>query len=624
MPTRPRAPLGPNRPFARVVSLVAVGLFLLVLFAIPGPIGPDRFVPGSHPVAPAPSFAPATGPPGLPPWTNLSPGLTSQPAGRFSGSATWDANDSEVVLFGGIPSGGGALRTTWTFANGSWKPGTPHSLTAANSPSARWGASLAYDASDGYVLLFGGRSIQGGLLNDTWTYSAGTWKNITNSTAGAPPGRANASIAYDPAVSAVVLFGGRSPTSLFNDTWEYHAARWTSVGSPSPTPTNTPAHRSGGSLAFLSSANALVLFGGTGFQAGTYAPLSDTWLFQTTGWQTISPPHNPTARAMGALAPLPNGTIMLFGGAGAGAPVADTWLFNGADWLNISSSVGAPPSPRSASAIAPVTVSGSNGFILLFGGNGPTSTYSDTWEVGANLLELTAGVAIPSALDVNQSNNLTIVGFGPSANLTYSWSSIPSGCTQASVAVGARLSCQPPAAGNFTAIVSLSGAGATAAVTASIPFVVNARPAISAVRVSPFPAVLGNSFLTLTVLAHGGTGGLHFSYAGLPPGCTTTDASFLRCAPTALGTWTVTVTANDSTGVSGSANATVVVAASAAAPPSHLLEKLTSPLAIATGIIVVGVLLLVVFALQRRRRLAAREGSAAQKPAAPKRPPPVR
>jgi hypothetical protein len=624
MPTRPRAKPGPHRPRHGVASLAVIGLFLLLVFEIPGHAGPDRSAGGTHSFAPSLGAAPAAGPSGLPPWTNLSSGLTSQPAGRFSGSATWDAKDSEVVLFGGIPSGGGALRTTWTFANGSWKPGTPHSLTVANSPSARWGASLAYDAADGYVVLFGGRSIQGGLLNDTWTFSAGTWTNVTNSTAGAPPGRANASIAYDPAVSAVVLFGGRSPTSLFNDTWEYHAARWTSVGALNPTPTNTPAHRSGASLAFLSSANALVLYGGTGFQSGTYAPLADTWLFQPSGWQSISPPHSPTARAMPALAPLPNGTLLLYGGAGAGGPAADTWLFDGADWLNVSSSVGAPPSPRSASSVAPVTLSGSNGFVLLFGGNGPTATYSDTWEIGANLLELTAGVAIPSALDVNQSTNLSIVGFGPSAPLNYSWSSIPSGCSSVAAAIGARLACVPPAPGNYTAIVSLSGAGAAAPVTASIPFVVNARPAISAVRVSPFPAVLGNSYLTLTVLAHGGTGGLHFSYNGLPPGCSTTDASFLRCAPTAVGTWTVTVTANDSTGASGSANATVVVAASAPASPNHLLAKLTSPLAIATGIIVVGVLLLVVFALQRRRRLAAKEGSPAQKSAEPKTPPPVR
>ncbi|MCI4321500.1 MAG: kelch motif-containing protein [Thermoplasmata archaeon] len=625
MSTRPRARPGPHRLRVGVSALGFLGLFVLVIVVSSGFSGSaGRTVPATHRVSTAATLAPAAGPSALSPWTNHTSGHTNQPAGRFSGAATWDANDSEVVLFGGIPGGGGALRTTWTFANGSWKAGTPHSLTTANSPSARWGAALAYDASDRYVVLFGGRSIQGGLLSDTWTFSAGTWTNVTNSTVGAPPGRANASIAYDPAVSAVVMFGGRSPTSLFNDTWEYHSARWTSVGASVPTPTNTPSHRSGASLAFLSSANALVLFGGTGFQFGTYSPLSDTWLFQTTGWQSIVPPHMPTARAMAALAPLPNGTILLYGGVGAGGPVADTWLFDGADWKNVSTSVGAAPSARSASAVAPVTLSGTNGYILLFGGNGPTSTYSDTWEVGASLLELTGGIARPAALDVNQSTNLSIVGFGPSAPLTYSWSSMPSGCTSTATAVGARLACVPPAPGNFTAIVSMNGTGAGSPVTASIPFVVNALPAISAIRVSPFPAVLGNGFLTLTVLAHGGTGGLHFSYAGLPPGCSTTDASFLRCAPSAVGTWTVTVAANDSTGASGSANATVVVAASAPAPPNHLLAKLTSPLAIATGVIGVGVVLLIVFALQRRRRLAARGSAPAEEPAEPKAPPPVR
>src|SRR5580700_8188819 len=46
-------------------------------------------------------------------------------------------------------------------------------LHPANPPGPRSGASLVYDAKDGYVLAFGGTSSAGNLFNQTWTYASG-------------------------------------------------------------------------------------------------------------------------------------------------------------------------------------------------------------------------------------------------------------------------------------------------------------------------------------------------------------------------------------------------------------------------------------------------------------------
>ena len=60
---------------------------------------------------------------------------------------------------------------------------------------------MAYDAADGYVLLFGGSP-----QSDTWEFQAGVWTKLFPSRSPAP--RSATSIVYDVADSSVLLFGG--------------------------------------------------------------------------------------------------------------------------------------------------------------------------------------------------------------------------------------------------------------------------------------------------------------------------------------------------------------------------------------------------------------------------------
>ncbi|MCI4322074.1 MAG: PQQ-binding-like beta-propeller repeat protein, partial [Thermoplasmata archaeon] len=84
------------------------------------------------------------------------------PPGSMNASMAYDAADRSVVQFGGCATDLCPSPETWTWAGGMWTNATPEFLNASNSPSERLDAGMAYDASDGYVVLFGGYSAAGG------------------------------------------------------------------------------------------------------------------------------------------------------------------------------------------------------------------------------------------------------------------------------------------------------------------------------------------------------------------------------------------------------------------------------------------------------------------------------
>ena len=120
-------------------------------------------------------------------------------------------------------------------------PAAPAPSTAATwvqvdaagiAPSPRADFAMAYDAADGYLLLFGGETSQGGGLGDTWTFQSGQWTNITGALAQAPSSRIQAVMAYDAADGYVVMFGGVhniSTSQPYNDTWIFRGGSWTNL-----------------------------------------------------------------------------------------------------------------------------------------------------------------------------------------------------------------------------------------------------------------------------------------------------------------------------------------------------------------------------------------------------------
>lgn len=154
-------------------------------------------------------------------WTRLAP-ATSPPQRNDYGMAYYPAIRS-VVLFGGWQPGGGCggpLSDTWAYANGTWSP-----VNSSFVPSARQGDRLANDTHLGYLVLFGGQAGACGTAHPdapgTWVLYPSGWSPLVGIYQ--PGRRAYEQMTYDPALGAIVLFGGvggtgRSPV-LFDDTW---------------------------------------------------------------------------------------------------------------------------------------------------------------------------------------------------------------------------------------------------------------------------------------------------------------------------------------------------------------------------------------------------------------------
>src|SRR5581483_8089708 len=191
---------------------------------------------------------------------------TSGPAPRDFAAMAVDATGS-WILFGGL-SGITALGDTWRWDGSAWTH-----LHPAQSPSARFGATLTADPVSGRLILFGG-NVDGVASSETWSWDGSTWSRL--SPAVSPPGRYDGAAAVDPVTHRVLLFGGGGNAKR-NDTWIWTGSTWSSValGHPAPSP------RVGAALAADPVSGRLLL------QAGYDGKnrLSDTWTWNGTGWE---------------------------------------------------------------------------------------------------------------------------------------------------------------------------------------------------------------------------------------------------------------------------------------------------------------------------------------------------
>ena len=135
---------------------------------------------------------------------------------RLSGAVAASAAILGVFgLPGPVALAGSSPVLTWTKQN------------PASSPPALANAPMAYDAATGTAVLFGSdHQIPLGLgLADTWAWDGSAWTEQSPATS--PPARSAASLAYDAATGAAVLFGGTGgipghPTFL-RGTWTWSA-----------------------------------------------------------------------------------------------------------------------------------------------------------------------------------------------------------------------------------------------------------------------------------------------------------------------------------------------------------------------------------------------------------------
>ena len=315
---------------------------------------------GTIPLVTAPVAATAAGT--LQPvatWTTDQP--ATNPPALTAASAAYDTDTGTVVLFGGLTQAGTLSSDTWVWNGQNWTDFPP----SASTPPAREMASMAFDPVLHRLILFGGQASDGSLLGDTWAWNGNTWIQLTSSSPQSPTPREGAALAFDPA-GDLVLFGGTG----------------TATG-PSPTTTTTTTIPSvtgglnGGSPPTTSTSSNAV----RAASASGDITLNDTWQWTSNGWvqsQAAAPP----ARSDASMTyDSTSGTTVLFGGEStpAGSTPAsvlgETWVWDGAHWTAAQPSTSPPARDYAGFADAPII-----GGALLFDGGGASSLLADAWE----------------------------------------------------------------------------------------------------------------------------------------------------------------------------------------------------------------------------------------------------
>jgi hypothetical protein len=501
-------------------------------------------------------------------WFNITPGLPLQPPPRANASSAYDAADGILLLYGGEEQGL-IYGDTWEFVGGSW---TPVAFPpGAPTPGPRYGAGMAYDPRDGYFLLFGGNN-SAGAVNGTWGFNVSLhrWSQVGAGGVSGPRSRAFPAMAYDPTLGAVIMVGGYIPGNYSAYTWRYSTGNWTQAIAGGP---GAPPGRQMACLAYDPALQALVLFGGRGTNPNASGPgtvLGDTWIYSTTSgtpqWNAVTSRPSPSPRSAASMAfDTLDDEIVLFGGvASSGTILTDTWLYGPTGWSQLSA---VAPSVGGWSTMAPAQVPGTNltagiAAPLLISGGG-AGVDSGDWFFGSISLAVLAPRVQPGpSFDVGVPATFSAYTFGlDSPAASFSWLGLPSGCA---------LVNRPTVTCTLSSVVT----GSASVRVRSGPYEVNStqtrwssnpRPHVQAVTITPTtPRVEQN--LTVRVAVLGGTSPLGYTYSGLPPGCAPRNNSILSCIPRAAGAYSIAVVVTDADGVQ--ANATPVPVIIAGGPPT--------------------------------------------------------
>ena len=306
----------------------------------------------------------------VPTWTEMNPNAAPSP--RAVATEGWDAATGQLILFGGgqcIPNSScNVYADTWMWSGTTWTK-----LNPTRSPPARTEAAMAFDPQSKQLVLFGGYSASEKNLSDTWDWTGSTWEKLKP--AESPTPRHDASLGYDPASRRLILFGGSTQFNggpMKSNTWAWNGSSWSKLA-----PKTSPPSLAASALAWDSSSDQLILFGGD--SSSDYQANDETWLWTGSTWNLLSPQTSPAGRWRAAMS-MDTGDkqLVLFGGYGTDlVDLSDTWSWNGTTWTNASPATS--PTPRADAALGYFGASTSQ--LVLFGGSEDQGSdlLNDTW-----------------------------------------------------------------------------------------------------------------------------------------------------------------------------------------------------------------------------------------------------
>ncbi|MFH2008289.1 MAG: kelch repeat-containing protein [bacterium] len=319
-------------------------------------------------------------------WTERT--FSTNPYARRQHGMAYDASRGVTVVWGGIcfngmSTGICANSPVWEYNGTGWTPVTAF----APLPVARSEHGMAY-LPTGQVVLYGGADVGNNYVEDTWIWHGSYWAAVSP---GNEPGpRVGTAMAYAAGWSQLVLFDGYTT----GDTWEFDGTAWTRA-MVRPTPSSRERH----AMAYDASRDVTVLFGGQPWSGR----LGDTWEFDGAAWSEATPTVSPAPRYQHAMAYEAAGQrVLLFGGATMASTngTNDTWAYNGSTWVDLAPA-NAPPARRSAA----MAYDPGRSRIVLFGGSSIVgAALGDTWEWdGTNWSQATPATAPPSVMMASMS-----------------------------------------------------------------------------------------------------------------------------------------------------------------------------------------------------------------------------
>ncbi|MCI4349895.1 MAG: hypothetical protein L3K15_00025 [Thermoplasmata archaeon] len=571
-----RAPRGSRSPlrWAAGTALVLVGLMIVVggstLAAPPPTLGVASHAHALAALTTPDSLlsqAKASAARGNGPGSVVSPHLAARPAAgpniSFGVVMTYDAADAYVVAVSLNDSAGPANNTygptelTWEFAAGNWSLVT----TTGNVP-ATLAPGLVYDGHDQYVLLYGGRLMGTNnsvapVSNQTWSYRAGVWTNLSTA---APFAVDFPNLVYDAADEYVLLYDelGLSPLSLngnIESTWTYAGGSWTNRTASAGNP---PAWF--GQMAYDALDHYVLYFGG--YTLSDHLDNS-TYTFHGGAWYnvTASVRGGPSARMYYGIAyDSSSNQVLLYGGLAhlyvynATAWSYELWAYASGNWTLLSSN-------GTSFNIQSMVFDAADNEAVLLGSSNHTVAPPNvvTWTYAGGNWTVAAPAFAPGVrlADVGHAFTLDVTQSPNAGGLSYRYSGLPSGCPSVNAPA---LTCVPTVAGTYAIVVVISGSDGFQA-TARTTILVGAAPSVVSFGTTTPLGEVGIS-LGFDIAATPGAGGLTYAYLGLPPGCPSANAASLRCTPTAAGSFDVTASVTDGIGVSalGSTHLNVVPA----------------------------------------------------------------
>lgn len=282
---------------------------------------------------------------------------------KLEGAAVADDPEHNVVVLFGGDDVGFYYAETWLWNGSQWNQVFP-----AHIPSQRTGAAMTYDPVHHVVLLFGGHDANND-LDDTWVWDGTDWTRKSPTTW--PPARQSARLAFDAARGNAVLFGGFDG---LNDTWTWDGSNWTKRNPAAVPPALRQANPVPQQMVYDVARKVVVMVDSTQHAAELAQNTMDTWTWDGTNWNRLTPADSPNPRdGFGLAYDESRSVTVLAGGQSFDFDMVSTWTWDGVNW-NAFGTVGPAPTPSPAATRSPASglavvdadpLDASKGWVLL-------------------------------------------------------------------------------------------------------------------------------------------------------------------------------------------------------------------------------------------------------------------